>query len=270
MGRAICLSVGSPAHGCPPRSWGRRRAGLSVLSLPVVAAMPFVLCRAPYGLAGVAALVGVFLSGCRALGGGGARCARAHALRLRSQPLWSTGQRRWGVGSPPAVLLVLRFASAFSAPPTLWSILFHCVPSRFDVLPILLCAPVSVLSSSQKNRLSPRARRGHVPARACAPRRLLGPFPSACAASRRAARSRFSMVAFPALLPLGSVHKKKEKKTRRKRQQKKPKKESRLLGGSSALAWRAPSLLCHPSKVLSGVWRRRLRILTPDAASSAS
>jgi len=116
-GTGYLLSVGSPAQRLYPRAWAASR-WLSVLSLPVVAAMPFVLVPAPYGLAGVAALVAF---SCWLPGAAVGAMARARMTRrLERTPLWSTGSGE-GAWSPPAGRLV-RLRGTVAAQPTVASL----------------------------------------------------------------------------------------------------------------------------------------------------
>jgi hypothetical protein len=93
-GTGYLLSVGPVAQQLQPRAWAASR-WLSLMALPVVAAMPFLLVPAPYGLAGVAALVAL---SCWLPGAAVSALARARMMRrLERTPLWSPNARM-GVG----------------------------------------------------------------------------------------------------------------------------------------------------------------------------
>ena len=87
-GTGYLLAVGSPAQRLHPRASAAAR-WLGAMAVPVVAAMPFLLVPAPYGLASVLALGA---SACWLPGAALGWVARARLMRrLASAPAWSPG-----------------------------------------------------------------------------------------------------------------------------------------------------------------------------------
>ena len=124
-GTGYLLAVGPPAQRLHPRAWSAGR-WVSVMAMPVVAAMPFLLVPSPYGLVGVGALLAfAWWSPGAALGA----LARARLTRrLARAPLWSPTDR--DPTRPASAGRLVRLRGTVSAQPT--------VPSLFTTSPVVM------------------------------------------------------------------------------------------------------------------------------------